>query len=261
MPSCPRNRPRVFDRGADIKILRLRVVGRNEIKTGRIFVVKAGWIHEAAGAGRLECFGQLPNLEAAKVIGHRHELMFFQETDHLLLAAFVSLQERRLIWWNVLAPRRVRIGQRRIGQKRFERAITRQLRAAQHLHLLRIQREQEDVLEVVIVIRRPHRRESHHRRQALFQAVRETMDRAERGIARFHQIFALVRRKIARQRHEAVVEEWIDGARGGNRELREKFDRFLQIALALGEHRRHLPETRRRGERAFARRVVFLFQQ
>ena len=78
------------------------------------------------------------------------------------------------------------------------------------------------MLEVIIVIRRPHRREGHHRRQAFFQAIGETMDRVERGIARFHQLVALVRREIARQRHEAVVEKRIDRARGGNRELARK---------------------------------------
>src|SRR5205085_3598157 len=62
------DRARVFDRGTDIEIFRLGVVSRNEIKAGRIFVVNAGGIHETAGTGRLEGFGQLPNLEAAQII-------------------------------------------------------------------------------------------------------------------------------------------------------------------------------------------------
>ena len=38
-PFVPKNRPRIFNRGANIKILGLRVISRNEEKTGRILVV------------------------------------------------------------------------------------------------------------------------------------------------------------------------------------------------------------------------------
>ena len=130
----PENRPRIFDRRANVKILRLRIVGRNEKEAGRIFVVNAGRIHETAGAGRLERFRQLPNLKRPEIIGHRDELLFLQEIDHLLLAAFVRFQERRLVRRNVRAARRIGIGQFRIGQQRFEGAITRQLRATDHFH-------------------------------------------------------------------------------------------------------------------------------
>ena len=36
------DRPRVFDRRANVEILRLRIVSRNEIETARVFVVNAG---------------------------------------------------------------------------------------------------------------------------------------------------------------------------------------------------------------------------
>ena len=65
----PENRARIFDRGADVKVLRLRIVGRNEIETGRVLVVNTGRIHETAGAGRLERVRQLSNLKRAEIIG------------------------------------------------------------------------------------------------------------------------------------------------------------------------------------------------
>src|SRR5438876_7140535 len=71
--------PRVLDRGANIKVLRLRIVRRDEIKTGRILVVNAGRIHKTAGTGRLECFRQLPNLKRAKIIGQRDQIVFLQK--------------------------------------------------------------------------------------------------------------------------------------------------------------------------------------
>src|SRR5437588_12760937 len=83
------NRPRIFDRRADVKILRLRIVSWNEKETDRVFVVNAGRIHETARTRRLERVGQLPNFEAAKIIWDGDELMFLQEIDHLRLATFV----------------------------------------------------------------------------------------------------------------------------------------------------------------------------
>ena len=81
---------RIFNRRADIKVLRLRVVSRYEIKAGWILVVNSGRIHKTSGAGWLECFGQLSDFERAEVIGDGDELMFFQEFDHLLFATLVS---------------------------------------------------------------------------------------------------------------------------------------------------------------------------
>src|SRR5207253_96202 len=69
------NWPRIFDRRANVKILRLRIVSRNEIETGRILVVNTGRIHETAGTGRLERFGQLPNLKSTEIIGDRDEFV------------------------------------------------------------------------------------------------------------------------------------------------------------------------------------------
>ena len=45
------DRPRIFNCGADIKVLRLRVISRNKEKTGRILVVNAWRIHESSGTG------------------------------------------------------------------------------------------------------------------------------------------------------------------------------------------------------------------
>ena len=182
--------------------------------------------------------------------------MILEEFDHLLLATLIRFQERGLIGRNVFAARWVGIGQRRIGQERFERAITRQFRATQHFHLGRIQWEQEHVFEIIIVIRGPNRREGHHRRKTFFQMIRETVDRFEGAIARFHQIFSFVGREITGQGHEAFVKERIDGPSGGNGELGEKFDRLLQVTFALREQDRHLPEPRRGGQSAFLRGVV-----
>ena len=104
------DRPRVLDRGANIKVLRLRIVRRDEIKTGRVLVVNAGRIHETAGTGWFECLRQLPDLKRAKIFGQRDQIVFFQEIDHLLLATLVGFQERGLVGRNVRATRRIGIG-------------------------------------------------------------------------------------------------------------------------------------------------------
>src|SRR5206468_10687109 len=62
------DRPRVFNRRANIKILRLQIVSWDEKESGRIFVVNARRIHETAGTGRLERVWQLSNLKRAEVI-------------------------------------------------------------------------------------------------------------------------------------------------------------------------------------------------
>ena len=63
------------------------------------------------------------------------------------------------------------IGQLRIGQQRFERAVTRQLGAPDHFHLRGVQRQEQNVLEIVVVICFAHRREIHHFWNALLQFV------------------------------------------------------------------------------------------
>ena len=82
--------PRIFNCRANIKVFRLRIVGRNEKESGRILIVNARRIHETAGTGWLERFWQLSNLKRAEIIGHCHEVVFLHELDHLLLATLVS---------------------------------------------------------------------------------------------------------------------------------------------------------------------------
>ena len=115
----------VLDCRAQIKVFRLRVVGRNEKETGRVFIVNTGRIHKTAGTGRLECLRQLSNLKLAKIIRDGDDLMRLQKIDHLLLAALIRFQERFLIRWNILGTGRVRVGHGWIGQQCFERAVTR----------------------------------------------------------------------------------------------------------------------------------------
>ena len=117
------------------------------------------------------------------------------------------------------------------------------------------------MLQVIIVICHAHRGKGRHCGQAFFQAIGESMNGDESGIARFHQLVVFVRREIARQGHETILEKRIDGPCRIDRELRVKFYRLLQVALALHEHGRHLLEARRRGKGAVARRIVFFFQQ
>src|SRR6266511_4227701 len=119
--------PRIFNRRANIKVLRLPVVSRNKIETSWVFVVGAWRIHEAARAGWLKRLRQLPNLKRAQVIGQGDEVVFFQKVNHLCFTTLIGLEKRRLIGRNVRATSRIGIGQFRIGQKRLQRAITRQL--------------------------------------------------------------------------------------------------------------------------------------
>src|ERR1051325_6038300 len=95
-----KDRPRVFDRRANIKILRFWIVSRNKKETSWVLVVNTGRSEEPAGAGRFERVGQLSNLKRPEIIGNRHDLMFFQEIDHLGLATFIGFQERFLVGRN-----------------------------------------------------------------------------------------------------------------------------------------------------------------
>src|SRR5260370_13364628 len=98
---------RVFNRRANVKVFRLRIVSRNEIKTGRVLIVNTGWIHETAGTGWFECFRQLSNLKRAQIIRQGHEVVFLQKTDHFLLATLIRFQERCLVWRNARAASRI----------------------------------------------------------------------------------------------------------------------------------------------------------
>src|SRR2546421_11386449 len=80
---------RIFDRRANIKVFRLRIVGRNEKEAGGIFVINTGRIHETPRAGWLESVGQLSNLKRTEIIRQRNEVVFFQEIDHFLLATLI----------------------------------------------------------------------------------------------------------------------------------------------------------------------------
>src|SRR4051794_30365248 len=91
---------RVFDGGADVKVAALRIVGGNEIKSGRIGIVDPGWVHESTGARRLERFGQLTDLEAAHVRRYRHQTIRAQEVSELLESHFVRLEEILLVYRN-----------------------------------------------------------------------------------------------------------------------------------------------------------------
>ena len=197
----PKDRPRVFNRRANVKVLRLRIVRRNEKETRRIFVINAGRIHETTRTGWLERLRQLPNLKWAKIIGHCHEIVFPHELDHLLLATFVSFQERRLIGRNLCAALRIGISQLWIGQKRFQRTITRQLHASDHLHLRSVERQQKHVLEIIIVVRFAHGREIHHLWRAFFQFGCIIVQSGERDIARLDKFIVFVRRKTDIERH------------------------------------------------------------
>ena len=117
------------------------------------------------------------------------------------------------------------------------------------------------MFEVVVVVRGPHRREIHHCGQPLLEPIRKTVDRDEGRIARFDERIAFRRRHFARQRHQAIVEERINRARGFDREPGEKFHRLLQVPLALGQHRRHCFEPLSRGQGARSRSVILLFQE
>src|SRR3954468_9333627 len=105
----------IFDRRADVEIFRFRIVGWDEVKAGRIFVVNAGWIHETARARRLECFGQVSNFKFAKTIRQTNELMILEKFDHLRLPTLIRFQERGLNRRNVLTAGGVWISQRWIG--------------------------------------------------------------------------------------------------------------------------------------------------
>ena len=83
------DRSRVFNRRANVKIFRFRIVCRDKKEAGWIFVVNARRIHETAGAGRFERFRQLPDLKRAEIIWQGHKTVLFQKADHFCLATFV----------------------------------------------------------------------------------------------------------------------------------------------------------------------------
>src|SRR5436189_4271892 len=90
----PENRSWVFDCRANIKILRLRIVGGSEKESGWVLVVNTRRIHETARAGPLKGFWQSPNLKRPETLRQRYKIVFLQEIDHCCFAAFIRFQER-----------------------------------------------------------------------------------------------------------------------------------------------------------------------
>src|SRR6058998_91160 len=154
----------IFNRRADIKILRLWIVSRNEKEPGRVFVVNAGRIHESSRAGRLERVRQLSNLKRAKIIRQRYKIVLLQEADHFCFATFVRFQERFLVRRDVLGAFWIGIGQFWIREKSLERTVTSELGAPNHLHLRGVERQKQNVFEIIIVVRFAHWREIGHLR-------------------------------------------------------------------------------------------------
>jgi hypothetical protein len=109
-----------------------------------------------------------------------------------------------LIGRNARRAFRIRVSQFRIGQQSFQRAVTRVFYPANHFHFTRIQWQEINVFEIIIVIRFAHRREVHHLRHSFLDLIGKAVNRDQRGIARFDEILMLVRRKIDIQRHQAV---------------------------------------------------------
>src|SRR6266496_6319382 len=106
----PKNRSWIFNRRANIKILRFQIVGGNEKESGWVLVVNTRRLHKTASAGRLKGFGQLSNLKRPEIVRQRYKIVFLQEADHFCFAAFIRFQERFLIGRNVSSPFRIWIG-------------------------------------------------------------------------------------------------------------------------------------------------------
>ena len=93
----------IFDGRANVKVFRLRVVGRDEEKAAVIFIVNSGGIHEPSGTGWFERIRKLPNIKRSDMRGHSYQPVVLEETDHFSLTTFISLQESILIRGNVFA--------------------------------------------------------------------------------------------------------------------------------------------------------------
>src|SRR5262245_21062854 len=88
------NRPWLLNGGADVKILALRIVRRNEEEAAGVLIIDARRIHEATGTSRLECLRQLANVELSQIWRQSDQPLLVQKIDHLCLPAFISLQKR-----------------------------------------------------------------------------------------------------------------------------------------------------------------------
>src|SRR5207248_1071532 len=93
----PENRPWILNCGADVKVLRLRIVSWNEIEAGWILIINTRRVHKTARTGWLERVWQLTNLKWSEVIRQGNEMSISQKLNHFLLATFVGFKERLLI--------------------------------------------------------------------------------------------------------------------------------------------------------------------
>src|SRR6266496_2595770 len=109
-PFVPENWSWIFNRRANIKILRFGIVSGNEKESGWVLIINTRRIHETARAGWLKGFGQLSNLKRPEIVRQGYKIVFLQETDHLCFAAFIRFQERFLIRRNMSSPFRIWIG-------------------------------------------------------------------------------------------------------------------------------------------------------
>src|SRR6202023_2710928 len=132
-----------------------------------------------------------------------------QEIDHLLFAALICLQERGLVRRNARRAGGVGIRQFWVWQQSLQRAITRIFHASDRFDFARIERQKQNVLKIVVVIRFAHRRELDHFGQSLLQFVSITVRGGDRGIARFQKFIVLVRSKTDIEHLYAVVEKRI----------------------------------------------------
>ena len=101
---------------------------------------------------------------------------------------------------------RIGISQFWIGQKRLQRAVTRELSAPDHFYFRTAEWQEQNVFKIVIVVRFAHRGEIDHFRQPFLHLIGVAMQSGERCITRIHQVIVLVRRKIDIERHQAFVQ-------------------------------------------------------
>ena len=67
-----------------------------------------------------------------------------------------------------------------VGEKRLQRAVARELSAPNHFHFRGGERQEQNVLEIIIIVCFAHGREIDHSRQALLQFVSVAMQSDER---------------------------------------------------------------------------------
>ena len=195
--------------------------------------------------------------------------------DQTLLALRKSIISSSRLWyaarnacWSagmLVGALRIGIGQRRIGEHRLERAIARQLHLAEVRDVARVHREQQHVAKHVVVVRPPPSASTAASTAASFRASRRS--RAARWMApssraaSSESCFSAARGRRP-DRHEAVVEERIDGPRRLDGELRvQPHRRCVRFPLACSTSAGIGAEARRGGERACARRCVLLLEQ